>query len=153
MKWICVNSGASNENFELWKDELKLATVSVSNKTKIARYVSHITKRLFLVEIKGFFQRKAIIKNEYGIKLGSIENIKQGQPSGLFEFDGKKCFYSFDKNNFDNLTVYDSTTRQTLFNCDFNSLKSNLFGSKSLMDTKFPNLLTALCFTAFAKGL
>jgi hypothetical protein len=37
MKWVSVNTGASNEIFELWNGDRKLANISFSNRTCFLR--------------------------------------------------------------------------------------------------------------------
>ena len=46
MKWLSVNTGSLNENFELWDDERKLAEISFTKGTRIARFVSSISRRI-----------------------------------------------------------------------------------------------------------
>ena len=53
MKWLSVNTGSLNENFELWDDEKKLAEISFTKGTRIARFVSSISRRIFFFEKKG----------------------------------------------------------------------------------------------------
>ena len=58
MKWLSVNTGSLNENFELWDDERKLAEISFTKGTRIARFVSSISRRIFFFEKKPFFSEK-----------------------------------------------------------------------------------------------
>ena len=98
MKWLSVNTGSLNENFELWDDERKLAEISFTKGTRIARFVSSISRRIFFFEKKGLLYPKAIIKNEYGIKMGKLKLGKQQAQNGFLELDGKKYQYIFNEN-------------------------------------------------------
>src|SRR5476651_1188987 len=99
MKWVCVNTGSPDESFELWNQDKKLADISFSNRTRIARIVSNLGRRLFFFEKKGVLAPRAIIKNEYGIKMGKLELEKPGAQKGCLELDGKKYRYVFNENN------------------------------------------------------
>jgi hypothetical protein len=151
MKWVSVNTGAANENFELWDDEKKLAEISFTKGTRIARFVSNITRRIFFFEKKGLFAPKAIIKNEYGIKMGKLALEKPGAQNGTLELDGKKYQYIFNENNSGELKVYDEIKDSTILTCNFplptqneSTLKTNSF-----LDSKLPSLLLVLCWYAF----
>ncbi len=149
MKWVSVNNSTSNENFELWKDDIKLADISFSKNTRVARFVSKLSKRLFFFEKRGLLSPKAVIKNEYGIKMGTMEETKSGTGKGYVELDGLKYFFVFNQNNSGELILYDATMQKNLLQCSFNTLSAGFNKTKSLFDTKFPSLLMALCWYAF----
>ncbi|MGG9961807.1 hypothetical protein [Ferruginibacter sp. SUN106] len=149
MKWVSVNNGTSEENFELWNDDTKLANISFSKSTRIARFVSNLTKRLFFFEKRGWFSRKAIIKNEYGIKMGNVEELKAGAGKGFVEVDGRKYYFVYNQNNSGELELYDESMQKSLLHCSFNTLTTGFNKTKSLLDSKFPSLLMVLCWYAF----
>jgi hypothetical protein len=150
MKWVSVNNGNNTqENFELWGEDKKLAEISFRSNTRIARFVSNLTKRLFFFEKRGLFAPKAIIKNEYGIKMGKLELEKPGAQNGFLEVDEKKYCYVFNENNSGELKVYDEAMQEELITCSFPlAIKENA-KTISFLDTKFPSLLLVLCWYAF----
>jgi hypothetical protein len=147
MKWVSVNNGTAQENFELWGDDKKLAGISFSNTTRIARMVGNFGKRLFFFEKKGLFTPKTVFKNEYGIKMGVIEEIKKGK--GYVELDGRKYTFIYNENNSGELMIYDNGTKKSLLTCSFETFKEGFVKATSLLDTKFPGLLMALCLYTF----
>ena len=149
MKWVSVNSGTANENFELWEADIKVADISFSKSTRIARFVSKLSKRLFFFEKKGLLTPKAVIKNEYGIKMGKVEETKPGTGKGYVELNDKKYFFVYNENNSGELMLYDEAMQKNLLTCSFNTLSSGFNKTKSLLDTKFPSLLMALCWYVF----
>ncbi|MGC4101430.1 hypothetical protein [Ferruginibacter sp.] len=150
MKWVSVNNGTSGENFELWKDDAtKLADMSFSKGTRIARFVSNLTRRLFFFEKRGLFSRKAVIKNEYGIKMGNLEEEKAGANKGFVELDGRRYYFVYNQNNSGELELYDESMEKSLLRCSFDTIASGFNKTKSLLDSKFPSLLMVLCWYAF----
>lgn len=150
MKWVNVNNSASTENFELWDDDKKLAVISFSNTTRIARMASNLGKRLFFFEKKGFLTPKAIFKNEYGIKMGKLELEKPGAQKGYLEIEDKKYRYVFNENNNGELNVYNETMSKTLISCNFPVSSATVPGkTPSFIDTKLPSLLLVLCWYSF----
>lgn len=146
MKWIRTNNALSAEGFELWSDTNKLAGINFSSHTHIARVMSDIGKRLFFFEKKGLFNQRAVITNEYGITMGMVEEERGGK--GILQLDGKKYRFAFDRNNTGELTVFDENLHQPLISCHFNEALP-LTPGRSLLNTKFPCLLLALCWYAF----
>jgi len=149
MKWVKTNNTSSQENFELRDDEKVLAGISFSKQTRFARIVSDIGKRMFSFEKKGFLTPKKVIKNEYGIKMGMVEELKAGSGKGVVELDGKRYNYVFDENNSGELKLYDESMQQNLLTCSFNTINLGINKTKSLLDSKLTSLLLLLCWYSF----
>jgi hypothetical protein len=149
MKWVNTNNTSSQENFELRDDEKVLADISFSKQTIFARIVSDIGKRMFSFEKKGFLNPKKLIRNEYGIKMGMVEELKAGSGKGVVELDGKRYTYVYDENNSGELKLYDESTQQNLLTCSFNAINNGINKTKSLLDTRFASLLLVLCWYTF----
>lgn len=147
MKWVNVNNDSSAEQFELLENEQVLAGISFSKQARFARLVSHLGKRMFLFEKRGFLKPAKVIRNEYGIKLGRLEAVKDGK--GYVELNGKKYAFIFDKDNSGELVLYDETMQKSLLTCSFNALNLGINKTKSLLDSKFASLLLVLCWYAF----
>ncbi len=147
MKWVNTNNNSSQESFELQDDEKVLAGISFSKQTRFARIVSHLGKRMFSFEKKGFLKPTKVLKNEYGIKLGRVEEFNSGK--GYVELDGKKYFYTYDKDNSGELVLYDEAMQTNLLTCSFNTLNLGINKTKSLLDGKFASLLLVLCWYTF----
>jgi hypothetical protein len=148
MKWINVNNNSSTENFELWQEDKKLAVVSFSSLTRIVRFISNFGKRLFFFEKHGLLAHRIIIKNEYGIKMGKVEEEKPGSQKGFLELDGNKYYYIFNRDNSGELEVYDEAMEHSLLHCSFKTILNGFAKTKSLLDTKFPSLLMLVCWYA-----
>lgn len=149
MKWVNVNNTSSTENFELQDDEKVLAGISFSKQTRFARIVSDLGKRMFSFEKRGFLKPGKVIKNEYGIKLGKVEEIKSGAGKGTVELNGKKYFFVYDKDNSGELKLYDELMQHNLLTCSFNAITLGINKTKSLLDSKFASLLLILCWYTF----
>jgi len=151
MKWVNIKTG-SDERYELWGDEKKLAGISFSTHTRIARVVSNVGKRLFFFEKKGILAHRTIIKNEYGIKMGEVEEEKNAAGMSHLELDGQHYYYTFNENNAGELKVYDGEMKKNILSCSFNAIAGGFAKTRSLLDTKFPSLLLVLCWYTFHAG-
>lgn len=145
MKWFNVNNTSSKEKFELWEDEKMLADISFSKQTRFVRVVSNLGKRMFSFEKKGFFTPKKVIRDEYGIKLGKVEE-KPGTGKGIVELEGKRYPFIYDKDNTGDLTLYDEGMQRNLLSCNFKAITNTIHKTNSLLDTRFASLLLLLCW-------
>lgn len=149
MKWVNTKNSSSQENFELQDNEKVLAGISFSKQTRFARLVSDLGKRMFSFEKRGFLKPGKIIRNEYGIKLGRLEELKPGAGKGFVEINGEKYFFVFDKDNSGELVLYDATMQKSLLTCSFNAINLGISKTRSLLDGKFASLLLVLCWYTF----
>ena len=149
MKWVNTNNTSSQENFELRDEEKVLAGISFSKQTRFARIVSHLGKRMFSFEKKGFLKPRKVIRNEYGIKLGKFEEAKPGAGKGIVELNGEKYCFVYDKDNSGELHLYDELMQNNLLTCSFNAVNLGINKTKSLLDSRFASLLLLLCWYSF----
>ncbi len=149
MKWVSVNNGALNETFELWEADERLANISFSGRTRFARMVSRLGKRIFSFEDKGIFSRKKLIRNEYGIRMGKVEELKPGSGKGVVEMDGRKYVFVYNQDENGELTLFDESMQRNLLTCSFHSITQRLGKTKSLLlNGRFASLLLVLCWYA-----
>lgn len=149
MKCLTVNNTSLNEIFELRDDEKVLAGISFSKQTRFVRIVSDLGKRMFSFEKKGFINPRKVIRNEYGIKLGKVEETRPGTGKGTIELDGKKYAYVFNQDNNGEMVLYDESMKKNLLSCNFNTINNTISKTNSFLDTKFSSLLLVLCWYAF----
>jgi hypothetical protein len=149
MKCVTVNNTSTQEIFELREDEKILADISFSKQTRFVRIVSDLGKRMFSFEKRGFFTPRKVIRDEYGIKLGKVEEVKTGTGKGFVELDGKKYYFVYDQDDSGELVLYDELMQKNLLTCSFSTLALGLNKTKSLLDSKFTSLLLMLCWYVF----
>jgi hypothetical protein len=149
MKWVSVNNSSTKESFELRDDEKVLAGISFSKQTRFVRTVSDLGKRMFSFEKRGFLKPGKVIRDEYGIRLGKLEEIRPGAGKGIVELNGKKYFFVYDQNNSGDLILYDELMQKSLLKCSFNAINLGINKTKSLLDSKFASLLLVLCWYTF----
>lgn len=149
MKWVSADHDTSKEKFELWEDGKMLADISFSKQTRFVRMVSLLGKRMFSFENIGLFNPKKVIRNEYGVKLGKMEELKTNTGKGVIELEGKKYTFIYDRDNTGDLTLFDEVTKQNLLSCNFKAITNTLNKASSLLDSRFGSLLLLLCWYSF----
>ncbi len=86
MKWIKVKSSADHTVYELWHDDHRSLTLTLSSSgfTKIER---DDLRRKFIIEKKGLLRTRTILRNEYGIKMGQVVFEKAHIQEGIIEIE------------------------------------------------------------------
>jgi hypothetical protein len=147
MKWVNISNSSTKEIFELQDDEKVLADISFSKQTRFVRIVSDLGRRMFSFEKSGFLHHRKIIRDEYGIKFGKVEEDKHGK--GNIELDGKKYAFVYEENGSGDLIIYDESMQKNLLRCNFKAIANTFNKTTSLLDTKFASLLLLLCWYSF----
>ena len=102
---VSVNNGALNETFELWEADERLANISFSGRTRFARMVSRLGKRIFSFEDKAFFLPKKThpqrIRYPHG--QGGRTEARVGK-KGVVEMDGRKYVFVYNQDENGELT-------------------------------------------------
>lgn len=150
MKWVNVNNSFSGSHYELWNNDKKLVSLSISTSTKISRIECAAEKRLFFIEKKGFLQSRTVIKNEYGILVGELHGENWEADKGSIELGGKKYNYSLTNEEEPGMVIFEEAAQNPLVKCSLSPVNDEVAAvvkrSKSLHDTKYPSLLMALCW-------
>lgn len=147
MQWVKVNTNTPLETFELWNGDKKVASTSFNNNSHIVRMASNAGKRLFFYGKKGWFAQKPVIQNEYGITLGKMQTETETGEKGMVELDGKTYHYQLSADESINLELFDDELNKKVASCSFgNVLSKGFMKTKSLMTTRFPQLLLLLCW-------
>lgn len=150
MQWVKVNTNSSNETFELWQGDKKIASTSFNNNSHIIRMASTVGKRLFFYGNKGWFTQKPVIKNEYGITLGRLEPETESGEKGFVELDGISYHYELHPGENISLELFDEELKKSVASCSFGNVLTKGFSkTRSLMSTRFPQLLLLLCWYSF----
>ncbi|MFN8250633.1 MAG: hypothetical protein U0V75_02030 [Ferruginibacter sp.] len=150
MQWVKVNTNTPLETFELWQGDKKIASTSFNNSSHIVRMASNAGRRLFFYGNKGWLVQKPVIQNEYGITLGRLEAETDSGEKGFVELDGIKFRYELNTGESVKLELFDDALNKNVASCSFgNVLSKGFFKTKSLMSTRFPQLLLLLCWYSF----
>ena len=150
MKWIKVKSSADHTVYELWHDDHRSLTLthSPSGFTKIE---CDDVRRNFIIEKKGIFRTRIILRNEYGIRLGLVTFEGNHNDEGIIEMEGQRLRYTIHIHPTPEMVIY-KPSNQPLLICDLGSITGNSFTFlKSSTENIYPALLLALCWHHFTK--
>jgi hypothetical protein len=154
MKWTKVKSETVNEAYELWDDKVKSLTLSITSPMTspgFAKIQCNDTRRTFMIEKKGIFRSRIILRNEYGTRLGQVIFEGNRIDDGFIEMDGQRLRYTIHEQPTPEMVIYNSSNDLLLI-CDLAGLTgaANNF-PKSSNQNIYPALLLALSWHQFTK--
>ena len=154
MKWAKIKSDTENAAYELWDDKIKSLTLSLTTPMSspgFAKIQCSDTRRTFMIEKKGVFRSRIILRNEYGTRLGQLIYEGHRIDEGFIEMDGQKLRYTIHKNPKSEMVIYNSSNELLLI-CDLSGITDNSFNfPKRTPENIYPALLLALSWHQFTK--
>ena len=114
MKWETVTSTIGNSVYTLWNNGKKLVTLAFNPMSSAARIESGDEKRVFLIRKEGFLKNKTIMRNEYGVRIGSAGSENN---ASFIELNDERFFYELDKDGEPSVKIY-KDSRENPTACD-----------------------------------
>src|SRR5690606_25896947 len=149
MKWEKITSTIGQSAFALYKNGRKLVTLVFNPNSNAARIESDAEKRVFLIREEGFLRNRTVLRNEYGVKIGSAGSDKNRH---YIQIDNQKFYYDIQNNaeSLPALAIYkDGEANEPLALCDMESLAQTKTSTRksayNFTKTQF-SLLMAVCW-------
>ena len=93
MKWLSITTRAQERIYELWNLKEKLLTLAYHPASGTLRVSANNEKRVFLIGREGFLRRRAVLRNEYGVRIGQLTYDNNQENQGMIDVDGEDFTY------------------------------------------------------------
>lgn len=150
MKWIHIPSSANHEVYELLENDQKILSLFYNPLTGTARIDCFHEKRVFVMQKERFKKSRTIIRNEYGIKMGLVEEDKLSPGNGIIEFNENQYHYLLNSLPVPEYILYKEsmeqpvTSFQIILQNNFTGL--NIAGNILYTPAVYASLLMAVCW-------
>lgn len=148
MKWISVNTRRDgiHEYHLVSNSQLKLV-LKFNPETHSVRIGTGVSQRLFFLETAGTLAAKYLLKNEYGMEIGSLLQDKWHAGGGTISIESKKYAYRISNGAQPALTIYENNYSQTLVNCELPGQNVEAATSSfQTLNSDSSSLLLGLCW-------
>lgn len=147
MRWEAVKSTLSHDVYGLFHKKDNLLTLTFHLSTNSARVETSGERRVLLIRKEGFRKNKAVLRTEYGIKLGQL-SLENKEP--ILEINGERFFCAIQNSDPAELVIYKESKDHPLTICALNipDIKaSNFFSTKKSVPVSLHlSLLLSLCW-------
>lgn len=122
MAQIYVHSHHGNEVFELQNGNGTEVSIVYNPVLGTLRLTSHGEQRMFILEEEeSLLQKKLILKNEYGVKIGQMGNEKWHVGRGHIDIEQERFFYKWHNTPGKELTIYQDSLSNPLLRSTLNA--------------------------------
>lgn len=150
MAQIYVHSHHGNEVFELQNGNGTEVSIVYNPALATLRVTSHDEQRMFIVEEEeSLLQKKLVLKNEYGVKIGQMGNEKWHIGRGHIDIEQERFFYKWQKSPATELIIYQDSLSNPLLRSALNADQASSLEQLHRRSGAGQCLLMALCWHLF----
>ena len=125
MNLVVVKRLPGQDIYKLMENENTVLSVRYKPELHTARVESEKGQRILIIDNEGLLRNKKAIKNEYGVKIGSLHFDNFSDHSGVIEFDNSKYKFDIVKQPVSELHIYNHSKSKLIYKCNIAIDKSN----------------------------
>ena len=115
MNNIALKKITDHDNFQLKEDGKTVLEISYNPEMHTARVRSNNARRVLIIEDESFFKVKMSIKNEYGIRIGSLVWDNFSNTHGSVEIENTKFRFLINYDQTPKVEIFKG--KKSIYNC------------------------------------
>ena len=140
---------SGQDSYQLKENDKAVLDISYKPETHIARVETNNERRMLFFEDEGLLRKKMAIKNEYGVKIGSLIYDNFSELHGSVEMEGNKFRFFIQYEPALELHIYKGSRRDLVYSCQLSFDSSNLKPTRSHSVSS----IIAVTWYLFLKGM
>lgn len=147
MNIIAIKRIPGLDSYQLKENDNIVLEIRYKPDMHTARVVTHEERRVLILENEGLLRIKMVIKNEYGIQIGSLIYDNFSDTHGSVEFENTKLRFSIQHVPVPELHIYKGR-RNLIYSCQLSFDDNNIKEAKS----QSASFIIAVSWYLFLKG-
>jgi hypothetical protein len=149
MNIVSVKSNSGQQDYILREDDKTVLKLRYKKELYTARIETETERRVLIIEDHGLIKSKLVLKNEYGVRIGSLSYDNFSDTHGSVEIENTKFRFLIQHGASPELHIYKGSRRNEIYKCQLS------FDDTSLKEVKHqpPAFTIALSWYLFLKGL
>jgi hypothetical protein len=147
MNIIAIKRIPGLDSYQLKENDNTVLEIRYKPDMHTARVVTHEERRVLILENEGLLRIKMVIKNEYGIQIGSLTYDNFSDTHGLVEFENTRFRFSIQHVPVPELHIYKGR-RDLIYSCQLSFDDNNVKEAKS----QSASFIIAVSWYLFLKG-
>lgn len=147
MNIVSVKDISGQQDYILKEDDKTVLKLRYKNDLRTARVETETERRVLMIEDEGLLRTKLVLKNEYGVRIGSLSYDNFSDTQGSIEIEGTKFRFLIQHNPKPELHIYKGSRHNKIYNCLIDDMNDNKKQRQS------PAFAIALSWYLFLKGL
>ena len=149
MNIVSVKNISGQQDYILKEDDKTVLKLRYKNDLHTARVETENERRVLIIDDEGLLKTKSVLKNEYGIRIGSLNYDNFSDTQGSVDIEGVKYRFMVKNGDVPELNIYKGSRRNLVYSCQlvFDDISSRVKGSQTA------SLIIAVSWYLFLKGL
>ena len=117
MNIISVTSNPEHHDYLLNENDKTVLKLRYKIDMHIARIETEKEKRILLIEDEGLLRTLLVLKNEYGIRIGSLNYDNFSATHGIVDIENVKYRFNISQTTTSELYIYKGSRKNLVYNC------------------------------------
>jgi len=149
MNNISYKKSSGQDNYQLKENDKAVLNIRYKPETHTARVEANNERRMLIIEDEGLLRIKMAIKNEYGVRIGSLIYDNFSDTHGSVAIEDHKFRFFIQHEPASVLHIYKGSRRNLIYSCQLSFDGSNLKETKSHSVSS----IIAVTWYLFLKGI
>ena len=144
MNIVFINSNQEHQEYFLKEDEKTVLKLRYKDDLHIARVETDKERRVLIIEDEGLLRTLLVLKNEYGVRIGSLNYDNFSGTHGAVDIENTKYKFDLTQTALPELYIYKGSRKNLIYSCQL-SIENHI--SK----TTIASLIIAVSWYLFLK--
>ena len=133
MNIVSVKQLPGQQDYLLKEDDKTVLKLRYKNDLHTARVETEKERRVLIIDDEGLLKTKSVLKNEYGVRIGSLNYDNFSDSQGSVDIENIKYRFNVKNGETPELNIYKGSRRNLVYNCKvaFDDIKSRIKGSQT----------------------
>ena len=133
MNIVSVKQLPGQQDYLLKEDDRTVLKLRYKNDLHTARVETEKERRVLIIDDEGLLKTKSVLKNEYGVRIGSLNYDNFSDTQGSVDIENIKYRFNVKNGETTELNIYKGSRRNLVYNCKvaFDDIKSRIKGSQT----------------------
>jgi len=149
MNSISYKKISGQDNYQLKQNNETVLDITYNPETHIARVETNNERRALIIENEGLLRIKMVVKNEYGVRIGSLTYDNFSDTHGSVEIEDSRFRFIVLHEPKPELHIYKGSRRNLIYSCDLSFDDKHSKEIRSLSSSS----IIAISWYLFLKGI
>ena len=133
MNIVSIRQLPGQQDYLLKEDDKTVLKLRYKNDLHTARVETEKERRVLTIDDEGLLKTKSVLKNEYGIRIGSLNYDNFSDTQGSVDIENIKYRFIVKNGEVPELNIYKGSRRNLVYNCQlvFDDIRSRIKGSQT----------------------
>jgi len=117
MNSISYKKISGQDNYQLKENNESVLNITYNPETHIARVETNNERRALIIENEGLLRIKMVVKNEYGVRIGSLTYDNFSDTHGSVEIEDSRFRFIIQQESKPELHIYKGSRRNLIYSC------------------------------------